>query len=612
VARRRRGGFRLDRLAVVTLAALTVVISGCATVPVGTAPRSLEGQSGQQQAFVQPLPPPSPTSAWTPEEVVLGFLAASASFELDPAAAQAYLAPGVQWNRFAPVTVVSTDLKASGPPTPAGRLPGDSYVDVTVHGHVLASLNSLGQYVYESAVSESYKFRLFKYNNVYKIADLPGGAGLLLTQAAFEQVFQPRNLYFLGGPDGSDRYLIPDPVFAPLQGRTNANVTDLATELVNGLLHDKKSWLAHGTRTAFPKGTTCRACVDVSNQTVVVNLGGRAALATPADLNLMYAQLKETLASPSYNLPPVAQNVVLKIDGTKRLVRPSATLPQFGALGATLYYAGGGVVSKFAAGGRPAKVPLPTSLAGGPDVSAIATSYDTSELAVAVPNGRGCAVYVLNAGKTTGYSTYRLSGTGGPCTSLSFDQGQNLWAVAGSRIWVLRLGQPKEEVSLMTTGSGVLPAGSQVLSLRIAPDGVRAVLLVREPVDRTVNGKTVRVEQNVLLLAAADSGASTLSVGPPVGTDLGSVTAVSWYTPDELLALNGSTELDEVPLTGGKSSPVATLSTRAVALSTAGNGGAIAIRTDDGKAYTTPGLDQSWTLVPPGSAPLQSGPVYPG
>jgi sarcosine oxidase gamma subunit len=603
VGRGRRGGFRLDRLVVVTLAALTVVITGCATVPVGTAPRSLEGQSGQQQAFVQPLPPPAPTSAWNPEEVVLGFLAASASFELDPAAAEAYLAPGTPWRHSASVTVVGTSLEYKEPNI--SRLTAAISASVTVSGHVLASLSSLGQYSYKQGAT-SWPFKLYKVGSIWRIQNPP--PFLLLTQTTFEQVFQPRNLYFLGGPDGSDRYLVPDPVFAPLQGRTNANVTDLATELVNGLLHDKDSWLAHGTRTAFPKGTTCKSCVDVSNQTVVVNLGGRAATASQADLGRMYAQLRETLASPSYDLPAVAQHVVLKIDGTVRRVRPSAILPQFGALGGTLYYAGAGLVSKFAPGSRPAKVPLPVPLAGEPDVTAIATSYGTSELAVAVPNGRGCAVYVVNAGKTTGYSTYRLSGTGGSCTSLSFDQAQNLWAVAGSRIWVLRPHQRAEQVSPMPTASGVLPAGSRVMSLRIAPDGVRAVLLVRTP---TTTGPKYR---NVLLLAAAgeESGVTTLTVGPPVGTDLGSVTAVSWYSPDELLVLNGSTELYEVPLTGGKSSLVATLSTKAVDLSTAGDDGAIAIGTANGKVYLSPGLDQGWTEVRSGPAPVQAGPAYPG
>ena len=74
-------------------AGLVAVASGCATAPVGGSVQPLPGSSGEPQAFVQPLPPPPPGAnlrQWDRENVVLGFLHASASFALDPAAAQRF------------------------------------------------------------------------------------------------------------------------------------------------------------------------------------------------------------------------------------------------------------------------------------------------------------------------------------------------------------------------------------------------------------------------------------------------------------------------------------------------------------------------------------------
>jgi Lipoprotein LpqB beta-propeller domain/Sporulation and spore germination len=606
MARERRGGIWPGWPAAVALAAFAVVLSGCATAPATGAPRKLQGDTGQQQAFVQPLPPPPPQPQWTPEEVVLGFLAAGASFELDPAAAQAYLAPGVRWNRSGPVTVVGTNINAT--PHYLSRLPNASYATVALSGQVLASLNSSGQYVYQPAVTKRYQFTLVRVDGIWKIEHLPQGTGLLLTQATFQQVFEPRDLYFFRQTASSPPYLVPDPVYAPLQGQTNATETDLARGLVRGLLNDKASWLSEATWTAFPPDTTlCESCVTVSNQTAVVDLGGAAARSSLNQLREMYAQLSWTLTKASY-LGPVVQTVVLEVDGKVRDARGSAaTVPAVGAATEPLYYGAAGLASLVPAGSLvPGRVPLPAVLAGRPDITAVAVSRGSRPLlAVAVPNAAGCAVYVTVPGRTSGYAVYRLTRKGGVCTSLSFDSGQNLLAVAGSGIWMLRPDHSAVTVGLRRA-SPLLPAGSRVLSLRMAPDGVRVALLVHIP------GQS----GNELLLAAIayGSGGNGVSLGQqvPVGTDLTNVTAMSWYTPDELLALDGSTGLFEVPLTGGTSTQVSTLPYPASAIATTGVNNTIAIRTIGGEIYTSSAPVGPWSLVKAGSVPLEAGPAYPG
>src|SRR5580704_10572984 len=83
------------------------VLTGCAAVPVSGVAQPMPGTSGQPQQFVEPLPPPGPRVGESGQNVVTGFLHASASFAEDPAAVRAYLAPSVKWHPAGTVTIVS-------------------------------------------------------------------------------------------------------------------------------------------------------------------------------------------------------------------------------------------------------------------------------------------------------------------------------------------------------------------------------------------------------------------------------------------------------------------------------------------------------------------------
>src|SRR5215469_4912489 len=108
VARLVRRGLRFPVTVAITV--IAAAVAGCATAPSGGPPRLAPGGNSQAQAYVQPLPPPGPTnsSAWTPQNVVLGFLHASASYAFDPAAARQYLEPELRrsWHPGPGVTVV--------------------------------------------------------------------------------------------------------------------------------------------------------------------------------------------------------------------------------------------------------------------------------------------------------------------------------------------------------------------------------------------------------------------------------------------------------------------------------------------------------------------------
>lgn len=598
---------RPHRLASLVLAGfLAVVASGCATAPSGGAPQRLQRQSGQQAAFAEPLPPPKPNPNWSAQQVVLGFLAASADFKLDPAAARQYLAPNVPWNPpgSAGITVVGSALKVT-PEPPLNRLPDSGQTKVTVSGQRLASLSNTGQYRYQPG-NATYTFGLGRYNDVWLIQDLPSDDPLLLTEAAFEQVFQPRNLYFW---DPSWKFLVPDPVFAPLEGPTAANATTLVRTLVQGLLPhvNSSSWLSSATQTAFPTGTSLRRNgVTINNLTAAVDLQVPIAV-SPAVLDKMYGQLYETLTSNSY-VHSVVTHVNMAINGkVPHVSRGTARVPAVGSATESLYFAAGGLISSLSAGAtKPARIAEPAELTGA-DITAVSVSRgNPPRLAVAVRNGTGCTVFVGPAEKKSGYVPYRLPGHGGPCTSLSWDSGNDVWAVAGSGLWILQPHSGAQQVMLPTTvATAINPQRSRVLALRMGPDGVRAAFLIRTP----------RGGNRLLLAAVAppaqgSNNAVTFGDPVPVGASLLNPTAIGWYNQDDLLALDG-TELYEVPLTGGAAQPLGTVPGTVVSIASSGH--VLAVRTKAGQIYTLPvSGGGSWALVHAGSTPAEAGPAYPG
>ncbi len=370
---------------------------------------------------------------------------------------------------------------------------------------------------------------------------------------------------------------------------------------------DQHNWLSGATTNAFPVGTTLLG-VTINNLTAQVDLGMSSATVanlTAADIAQMYEQLRQTLTTSSYS-PRVASSVRLAINNKVSRVSRSqmtAVVPPVGLRTASLYFAGDGTINALRPSGpTPVVTAGPGQLDDQAGVSAVATSWaKRPQLAVAVPYGTGCAVLVGMTGSSSAYRRYRLPAGTGACTSLSWDEGGDLWAVAGSRIWILRAVGPS---SARLTGpmqvaapSGA-PSGARVLALRMAPDGVRAAMLVH-----TQDG-------NSLLMAAAGYGPDSVTFGPAVpvgsapGSDLADPVAVTWYSPDQLVAISQG-ELYQVPLTGG--APLLLGAPPVGANSITSNGYVLAVGTSVGRVYTSPGPDSPWTLVASGSAP-----AYPG
>jgi len=601
-----------------TATALALAVSSCASAPSGGPPRRATGTGSQVQTYVQPLPPPPPTAAksWGPTEVVLGFLHASASYAFDPAAAGRYLSPELRksWRPASgPVAVVGAPTGISAARYYPSHLvgapaPGTESETVKFTGQRLATLSQTGQYQYTPGQNVQYQFILTKTNGVWLIDELPQ-PGLVLTQSDFESVYQARNLFFYAPPKvshGSVGILVPDPVYAPLQSSNSALNTNLATGLVKGLLQGPgHEWLSGATSSAFPAGSALIKQVTITGRVAQVDIGGAAVHASAQQIQLMEAQLTATLSDRSYSAP-LASQVQLYINNTLQYAWSTsiASMVPPPSSGPILAITGPSTVGQLPDHPRAVTKPMmplrrvsPQQI-GGAAITAIAaepTDSHTPQIAVAVAAGTGCAVF-MPTGSGTLYHSYLLSTSGGPCTSLSWDRNLNLWAAAGRNIWVLRAPTYRKQLvnDPVNLTSGRQPV---ILSLRMAPDAVRAALLIKA-------GRKAR-----LALAAVDEGGNQLCLGTAVdvGTSLQDPIAMSWYNPYDLVVLDKS-GIAEVPLTGGPGQQIEPVPPGAQSLTT--DGAALAIGTDsNGKQQirTASALGALWSAPQTGSLP-----AYPG
>jgi hypothetical protein len=325
----------------------------------------------------------------------------------------------------------------------------------------------------------------------------------------------------------------------------------------------------------------------------------------------MAAQLAWTLASG----PTLIHSVELEIDGRPQpLVGSTFQLPQTyhdwvpaQSAGSTLYFVGGNGAAEALPGvgqpgsgqaGRPGGEPVP---AGGPRMPALSTiAVSPGGRSVAGISASGNAVYIGQLGRDSAPRVWRSPG--GSCTSVSWDAAGDLWIAAGGDLWML----PPGGSSAAQVNTDYLPAGDNVAEFRVAPDGVRAVMIVRG-----VFGG--RPGAQVQLAAITHSGVS-VSVGSSVAIGAGIVSpeALSWYGADDVVVLSGDAadpQLDEVPLDGAQPDPIATDSGTVSMMATSpdGSGSYIAVGLASGQIMLSANLGAFQPTRATGSAP-----DYPG
>ena len=216
-----RGGRLRGVAAVAFVVALLALLAGCISEPSGGPVISYsmtQGPGGQSQPLPQIIAQP-PAAGWTPEQIVTGFLAASASFAGGQRIAREYLT--TKENR-AWTPNWSAVVYSSGPNVGQAAFTGTGsgrVAKVTVSGSVQAFLSGTGGYVAPSASATGGApggppiFRLQKVGGQWRISKAP--PYLVLTSYSFQYDYQLRNLYFFD-PTTSD--LVPDPGLRAVAG----------------------------------------------------------------------------------------------------------------------------------------------------------------------------------------------------------------------------------------------------------------------------------------------------------------------------------------------------------------------------------------------------------
>jgi len=265
---------RLPVVAGVVLAGL--LATGCATIP----------DSGPVLSTPTPAPPgggvtsaglvvEGPERGWTPVQVVSGFLQASASFAHNHAVAREYLTAAAS-KLWQPGTQVTILAQSPAVQRQIGQLRGQTgHTNVIVSWQKIATLEGSGQYIpVGGGAAEQQVFGLESVNGQWRIDLLPAVGGqkvsteLLLPSVLFHLVYAPRDLYFYAQ---SDRLLVPDPVFVPIES------TDVVSYVLNGLKQDPNGWLENAAFTAFPPGARLRKVQVLpgvpGGKTAIVDIG---------------------------------------------------------------------------------------------------------------------------------------------------------------------------------------------------------------------------------------------------------------------------------------------------------------------------------------------------
>ena len=515
-----RVGAAVRRLLPLSAAALVAVLAGCSTVPISSATVQITqvAQPTDASAGVEPL---APEPGATPEEVVRGFIEASASVVRRHPIARQYLAADAadEWTDSGVVTVISGDY------APVQTELGT----VEVTGTLVGTVDERGVFTVGTGSVFRRSFSLSDDSGEWRITD--PADGLVLLEPDFTRTYEPVAAYFL---DPTLTRVVPDPRYL-VRGEAQPNT--LVTRLIAGASPAISAGVVNPLA-----GAELRSTVAVSGASATVDLTWRDDVSDEL-LAAAAGQLTWSLAQLGLDAVTVlrdGQELGLPGMPAQQTTADWAALdPDVAPVGAVGHFiAGGGL--RLATDGSPSPGPAG---AGAYGLTAAAITVDRTSNDLGLTAGVSTTVNPSGSPATLFAGPY--DGELAPVlTGASFTDPTT--AATRAEVWTVRNGS--EVVRLAAGGSGQTVSAPTLAGLgratvfQLSPDGVRAAVVAQGPDGGQVYVGTVVRSDDVV------SVRDLRSVAPTVRQ----VVDVAWRNAGQLMFLAGDPSTERtVPYTVG-------------------------------------------------------------
>ena len=505
-----------------------LLLAGCATVPTkGT----IRNESRQQLApelggvGVEAKPPRPGVDVLG---VVSGFLEAMSDSQAFDVARQ-YMTPdaGAAWRPESQTVVYDPESL-----TQKGN-------DVQLTARKIANIDDRGEWIPARPDDRAdFLFKVTKVDGQNRVAAAPPGVYLGSNQVDLK--LAPRDLYFF---TKNRDMLVPDTVYLPL----NLSSGQAATQLIQELLKGPTSRLGNGVDSLAPPGTEVQVSVPVEYGVATVALNDAAGTLPEPDRRLLAAQIVWTLNQ-------ISLRVKITVGGAPLLPEDPEVLPFTSFSQYDPSVPGGSLTNLY--GLKNGKVQRIAGLDGASDISAqpLTTSqlheYTAESFAV---NLHADAAAIVTTAKKSGdpvVAYARLDSTDqsdevrtipvdGDTLRPSYDIRDNLW--------ILDRADTKPRLRVRNRDGAVSQVavdlkGDTPVVLRVAPDGVRALLVM----------KSKSTGKNYVQTATIRPGTAgkqlVLGTFRPLRLQLNDITDAAWNKQGILVVGASSTGNDPVRL----------------------------------------------------------------
>ena len=266
---------------VVAVLAAVFVLTGCTQIPRTGPVESVNPSSVLSDTDVDFLPP-GPSLGASPEDILEGFIAAGTAAQNNYRVARSYLTDQFQdsWNPNQSVLISQGEAAVLS----------TSESELVYRVQVVASVDEAGRYeVAAQPTDQDLVFSLQQVAGEWRISDAPNG--VVLADVAFREAFDSYLLYYYSA---DYRELVPDLRWFASRG-------DVLTKVIRGLLEPPSYWLGQAaTVSAFPPGTQLTLSpVPVTDGQAQVDLSEAVLDTASPQREQMLVQLATTLQQVS-------------------------------------------------------------------------------------------------------------------------------------------------------------------------------------------------------------------------------------------------------------------------------------------------------------------------